>query len=64
MRIITTYIHAIEALATTSAYSLNHAMLHTSYENAINLTHTLYSSKNLTDQFDMLAAKKEDLIRK
>jgi hypothetical protein len=54
--------HAPEALATTSADSLDHAILCTSYENAINLTHILYSSENLTNQFATLVTETEDLI--
>jgi hypothetical protein len=62
IRIVADHICAIEALAATSANSLNHAMLCTSYENAINVTHALYFSKNLTDHVAMLAAKNEDLM--
>jgi hypothetical protein len=61
MRIVTDYIYAVKALTTTSVNSLDHAMLHTSYENTINLTCTIHSSENLTDLFAMLVAKNEDL---
>jgi hypothetical protein len=62
MRIITDHIRAIKALAGTSMDSLNHAMLRSSYENAINLACVLHSSKNLTDQFDVVVTKNEDLM--
>jgi hypothetical protein len=61
VRIIADHIHAIEALAATFANSLDYIMLHTSYENAINLARTLHSSENLTNRFAMLAAENEDL---
>jgi hypothetical protein len=64
MRIVTNYVHAIEALAAASADSLDHAMLRSSYKNAISLAHTLHSSKNLSDQFTALATKNEDLVLK
>jgi hypothetical protein len=64
MRIITDHIHPIEALAATSADSLNYAMLCSSYENAISLTSTLHSSKNLTDQFTTLPTENKDLVLK
>jgi hypothetical protein len=47
VRIVTNHVHTIEALTTTSADSLDHATLHSSYENTISLTHILYSSENL-----------------
>jgi hypothetical protein len=62
VRIIANHVHTIEALATTSADSLDHTTLHTSYENAINLACTLYSSKNLTNQFAILVTETEDLM--
>jgi hypothetical protein len=61
VRIVTDHVRAIKALTTTSVDSLNHATLHSSYENAISLTRTLHSSKNLTDRFTALANKNEDL---
>jgi hypothetical protein len=61
MTIISDYVRAIEALATASADSLDHAMLLSSYENAINLAHTLHSTENLTDQFAALATENKDL---
>jgi hypothetical protein len=61
IRIVADHTRAIEALATTSADSLDHAMLLSSYENAISLTRTLHSSENLTDQFATLATENEDL---
>jgi hypothetical protein len=61
VRIITDHVCAIEALATASAHSLDHAMLLSSYENAVSLTHILHSSKNLTDEFTALATENEDL---
>jgi hypothetical protein len=42
--------------------ALDYAMLCSSYENMINLTHTLHSSKNLTDWFAMLVTENEDLM--
>jgi hypothetical protein len=62
VRIIADDIHAIEALAATSADSHDHATLHTSYENAINLTYTLYSSENLTNWFAALVTETEDIM--
>jgi hypothetical protein len=62
MRIITNHVHTIKALATASMDSLNHTTLCSSYENVISLTCTLYSSKNLTDQFAALATENEDLV--
>jgi hypothetical protein len=62
MRIITDHVCAIEALAATSVNSLDHAMLCTSYENAINLAHTLHSTENLTDRFAALVTENEDLV--
>jgi hypothetical protein len=61
VRIIADHARAIEALAATSANSLDHTMLLSSYENAISLARTLHSSKNLTDQFAALATEHEDL---
>jgi hypothetical protein len=49
MRIIADHIRTIEALAAASTDSLDHATLHSSYENAISLTCALHSSENLTD---------------
>jgi hypothetical protein len=62
MRIITNHIHAIKALTTTSADSLDHAMLCSSYENAISLTYALYSSENLTNWYTTLATENKDLV--
>jgi hypothetical protein len=64
VRIIADYVRAIKGLTATSMDSLDHARLRSSYENAINLTHALHSSKNLTDQFAMLVTKNEDLTLK
>jgi hypothetical protein len=64
MRIIADHVHAIEALAAASADSLDHAMLHSSYENAISLARALHSSENLTDWFTTLANENEDLALK
>jgi hypothetical protein len=61
MRIVSDYVHAIEALATASVDSLDYAMLYSSYKNTTNLAGTLYSSKNLTNWFAILATKNEDL---
>jgi hypothetical protein len=61
VRIIADHIRAVEALATASTDSLDHAMLHSSYENAISLAHALHSSENLTDRFTSLANENEDL---
>jgi hypothetical protein len=49
-------------MATTSMDYLDHAMLHSSYKNAINPTCALHSCKNLTNQFATLATENEDLI--
>jgi hypothetical protein len=62
IRIIAGYAHAIEALTATSANSLDHATLLSSYENVISLAHALHSSENLTDQFATLATENEDLV--
>jgi hypothetical protein len=62
VRIIADHARAIEALAAASVDSLDHAMLLSSYENAISLTCMLYSSKNLTDQFSALTTENEDLM--
>jgi hypothetical protein len=64
IKIISDYARAIEALAAASTDSLNHATLHSSYENAINLAHVLHSSENLTNQFAVLVTKNEDLMLK
>jgi hypothetical protein len=64
IRIIADYIHAIEALTTTSVNSLDHAMLLSSYENMISLAYTLYSRENLTNQYATLATKNKDLMLK
>jgi hypothetical protein len=61
VRIVADHVRAIEALASTSAHSLDHAMLLSSYENAVSLTRTLHSSENLTNQFTALATENEDL---
>jgi hypothetical protein len=61
VRIIADHARAIEALAATSANSLDHATLLSSYENAISLARTLHSSENLTDQFATLGTENEDL---
>jgi hypothetical protein len=61
MRILGDHAHAIKALAATSADSFNPATLCVSYEGAVNLTHVLNTSKNLTNQFTALAAEIEDL---
>jgi hypothetical protein len=61
MRIVADHVHAIEALAAASADSLDHATLHSSYENAICLAHTLHPSENPTDQFTALATENNDL---
>jgi hypothetical protein len=60
--IITDDACTIKALATTSANSLDYAMLLSSYENAISLACVVYSSENLTDQFAALVTKNEDLM--
>jgi hypothetical protein len=61
VRILTDYACTIEALATTSTNSFDPTTLHASYEGAVNLTHALNTSKNLTDQFTALAAEIKDL---
>jgi hypothetical protein len=61
VRIVADHVRAIEALTAASAKSLDHAMLRTSYENAINLARGLHSSENLTDRVAALAAENEDL---
>jgi hypothetical protein len=62
IKIFANHICDIEAIAATYAGSLNHTTLYSSYENTINLTHALHSSKNLTDQFTMLVTENDDLI--
>jgi hypothetical protein len=62
VRIISNHARAIEALAGASVDSLDHAMLCSSYENAINLARTLHSSENLTDWFAALVTENEDLV--
>jgi hypothetical protein len=64
VRIIANHARAIEALAAASANSLDHATLLSSYENAMSLTHTLYSSENLTNQFTALCTDNEDIMLK
>jgi hypothetical protein len=64
MRIISDHTHAIEALTAASTDSLDYAMLHSSYENVINLTCILHSSENLTNWFATLVTKNEDLALK
>jgi hypothetical protein len=61
VRIVADHIRAVEALAAASADSLDHATLHSSYENAISLARALHSSENLTDRFTALATENEDL---
>jgi hypothetical protein len=61
VRIVSDHARAVEALAAASADSLDHAMLRSSYENAINLTRALHSSENLTDRFATLVNENEDL---
>jgi hypothetical protein len=61
VRIVSDHICAIEALAAASVDSLDHAMLRSSYKNAINLACALHSSENLTDRFAALATENEDL---
>jgi hypothetical protein len=61
MRIVSDHARAVEALAAASADSLDHAMLHSSYENAINLARALHSSENLTDRFTALVTENKDL---
>jgi hypothetical protein len=62
VRIIADHTCAIEALAAASVDSIDHAMLLSSYENAISLACILHSSENLTDQFAALATENEDLV--
>jgi hypothetical protein len=61
VRILADHAHAIEALAATSADSLDPATLRASYEGAVNLTRVLNTIENLTDRFTALAAEIEDL---
>jgi hypothetical protein len=61
VRIVTDHVRAVEALAAASANSLDHAMLLSSYKNAMSLARTLHSSENLTDQFAALATTNEDV---
>jgi hypothetical protein len=61
VRILADYAHAIEALATTSANSLDPATLCASYEGAVNLACVLNTSENLTNWFTALTAEIEDL---
>jgi hypothetical protein len=62
MKIIAGHAYALKALTTTSVDRLDYATLHTSYKNAMNLTHTLYSTENLTDWFATLVTETEDLM--
>jgi hypothetical protein len=62
VEIVTGYTCPIKAFTATSADSLDHAMLHTTYKNAINLACTLHSSKNLTDWFAALVTETEHLM--
>jgi hypothetical protein len=55
---------ALKALAPTSTDSLDPAMIHTSYINAIHPSCTLYSSENLTDWFTALVTVSQDLMLK
>jgi hypothetical protein len=64
MRIITDHVRAVKALTGTSANSLDHATLCSTYENAIDLARVLHSSENLTDRFAMLVTENEDLTLK
>jgi hypothetical protein len=64
VRIVADHVRAVEALAAASTDSLDHAMLCSSYENAISLARTLHSSENLTDRFTALATENEDLALK
>jgi hypothetical protein len=61
VRILADHARAIEALATTSADSLDPATLRASYEGAVNLARVLNTSENLTDRFTALTAEIEDL---
>jgi hypothetical protein len=62
VKIVSDHTRAVEALAAASTDSLNHAMLRSGYENAINLTCALYSSENLTNRFTALVTENEDLV--
>jgi hypothetical protein len=61
VRIIADPVQAIEALTAASTDSLDHATLRSRYENAINLTCVLHSSKNLSDRFTAPVTENEDL---
>jgi hypothetical protein len=61
VRILADYARAIEALAATSADSVDPATLRVSYEGTVNLARALNTSENLTDRFTALAAEIEDL---
>jgi hypothetical protein len=62
IKIIASHSRALEALATTSAYSLHPSMLLTSYVNEVNLACPLYCSDNLTDRFSVLVTDAEDIM--
>jgi hypothetical protein len=64
MTIIADHAWGLQALAVTSAGSLHHATLCTSYENAINLAGTLHCHENLTDRFTTLLTEIKDLALK
>jgi hypothetical protein len=64
VNVITSHARAVKALAATSADSLDHTTVHTSYEKAINLARTLHSGENLTNQFTTLVTETEDLVLK
>jgi hypothetical protein len=62
MRIVADHICAVEALTAASTDTLDHARLHSSYKNAINLARILHSSENLTDRFATLVTDNKDLV--
>jgi hypothetical protein len=61
VKIITSHTSTRDSLANPSSDSLDPAMIHSSYVNAINLTRILHSSESLTDQFVALVTGTEDL---
>jgi hypothetical protein len=62
VEIVPSHTYPLEALTATSADSLEHTILHTSYKNAINLACAVYLTKNLTNQFAALATEAEDIM--
>jgi hypothetical protein len=61
VRIIANHARAIDALASSPADSLDAVTLRANYEGAVNLTHALNTSENLTNWFATLTAENKEL---